>query len=111
MKKIRTVIVTAFLVESDREVDSEKLRRLVRRVKDSVKTFTDKEIDLVPSQAFSLFWVDDTKNLGPCEKCTKLTSDRSKPEFVGGVFEGTLSANGTFLCQECQHTRERTPKE
>ena len=101
MEKVRAVVVTAFLVECDREVDSERLRRLIRRVKDATKTFTDGEVSLIPSQAFNAFWLGSEKNLGRCTKCDNLTSDRSKPEFVGGVSEGNLGSNGSFVCQEC----------
>jgi hypothetical protein len=105
MKKVHAVVVTAFLVECDREVDSDRLRKLIRRVKDATKTFTDGEVSLIPSQAFSAFWVDNEKNLGRCKQCDNLTSDRSKPEFVGGVFEGKLASNGTFVCQECSENK------
>lgn len=101
MGKVGAVVVTAFLVECDREVDSERLRRLIRRVKDATKTFTDGEVSLIPSQAFSVFWFGSEENLGRCTKCANVTSDRSKPIFVGGVFEGNRSSDGTFVCQEC----------
>lgn len=101
MAKTKGVIVTAYWVECESEVDSIELTQLIRRVRESSGTFSSKHLDLVPTKAFSAFWLDSSTNLAPCITCSQFTSVRSKPDFVAGVPEGKVTEDGSIQCHEC----------
>ena len=96
------IVVTSFLLESDEKVELGQLHRLMKQLKDSLKSITRGRVSLVPSGALSAFYLDDASNLGRCERCHQLTSERSRPEFVGGLAEGYMSDDGKFRCVECE---------
>jgi hypothetical protein len=106
MPRTKMVITTAFIVECEGEVNDVQLREGISKAKEMIKAIAIEDLSLIPTRAYSAFWTLEAPNLGLCENCNELTSDRTHPEFVGGVCEGSRQVDGEYVCFECLSLRE-----